>query len=441
MTPMLAVPVALAAARRQPLRPPQRHSRIPHFIRLPTDLLHQLGQSGPLESPWLAAGFGVLLAASVAVVAWQAVRRRRSGRRPRHRRLRRVVVGAWLGLLTLLTTLAALNAYVGYVPTLPGLFGSLPGDPVGSRVSHVEVLRIGDPALDVPPSATYVYLPPGYQAAGNAKRRYPVVYLLHGYPGGPIDWFRAAEIREVMDALLRYRLVQPMILVAPDASGGWLHDSEMLNQVGGPQVETYLTRTVVAAIDARYRTIADRSGRAIGGMSSGGYGALNLGLRHQDVYAVSLAEMPYGDPGDVQHSLLGGSRALWLANAPSHYLPHLRFTEPMAVFLTAGSHDPTLAEARSLGAMLARRGQLVEVKEVPGATHSWHGARVEAPYALAFASQHLGTAPTAARPTRARPVAAHRLTALSSAGWYNTDPPMSPSMEVVAHAPGVASAR
>lgn len=65
-----------------------------------------------------------------------------------------------------------------------------------------------------------------------------------------------------MDTMLAGRLAQPMMLVAADASGGWLHDSEMLNQVGGPQVETYLTRTVVQTVDARFRTIADRSGRA-----------------------------------------------------------------------------------------------------------------------------------------------------------------------------------
>jgi hypothetical protein len=113
----------------------------------------------------------------------------------------------------------------------------------------VETLAIGDPALGDPAARAYVYLPPGYDARANAHRRYPVAYLLHGYPGGPIDWFRGAEVQDQqdqMDALLRYHLVQPMLVIAPDASGGWLHDSEMLNQVAGPQVETYLTHTVVA---------------------------------------------------------------------------------------------------------------------------------------------------------------------------------------------------
>jgi enterochelin esterase-like enzyme len=224
-----------------------------------------------------------------------------------------------------------------------------------------------------------VYLPPGYEAKANAHRRYPVVYLLHGYPGSPIDWFRAAEVQDQMDALLRYHLVQPMLIVAPDASGGWLHDSEMLNQVGGPQVDTYLTHTVVAAVDARYRTIPDRSGRAIGGVSSGGYGALNLGLRHQATYSVILSMMPNGDPGAVTQSLLGGSRKLWLANSPSHYIPTMTVHDPMAIFLTAGSKDPQLPEARLLARLLTKRGQLAMVTEVPGVTHTWHGARADQP--------------------------------------------------------------
>jgi esterase/lipase superfamily enzyme len=124
-------------------------------------------------------------------------------------------------------------------------------------------------------------------------------------------------------------------------------------------------------------------------MSSGGYGALNLGLRHQGTYSVVLSLMPYGDPGAAARTLLGGSRKLWLANSPSHYIPTMAFGHPMAVFLAAGSHDPQLPEARLLAHLLTRRGQLAVVKRVPGANHTWHGARAEAPYALTFASQHL----------------------------------------------------
>jgi enterochelin esterase-like enzyme len=361
--------------------------RIAHLahLHLPASLLRQVDRAGPLESPWVAAALGGLLAASVLL----ALRHhRRAGPPARRRWLRRTGLAAWLSGLTVLTGLAGVNVYVGYVPTLPGLLGAIlsPGRDGGSRVAK---LVVGAPDLDVPPSPAYVYLPPGYDQPGNAARRYPVVYLLHGYPGGPADWFRGAQLQQVMDAMLRDRLMQPMIVVAPDASGGWLHDSEMLNQVGGPQVATYLTRTVVAAVDGAYRTVPDRGARAIGGMSSGGYGALNLGLRHQGVYSVILSEMPYGDPGPVTWSLLGGSHALWLANSPSHYIPTMTFRHPMAVDLLAGSRDRTRGEVVRLARMLVARGQQAQDTIVPDANHTWRGARAELPYALAFASQHL----------------------------------------------------
>jgi enterochelin esterase-like enzyme len=319
------------------------------------------------------------------------VRRRRAGSAGRRRWPGRVGLAAWLGGLAVLTALAVVNVYVGYVPSLSALLG-MPASP-GQDGSQVVKLLVGAPALDVPPSPAYLYLPPGYADPAAAARRYPVVYLLHGYPGVPDDWFRGGQVRQVMDAMLRRDLVQPMIVVAPDASGGWLHDSEALNQVGGPQVETYLTRTVVNAVDGHFRTVADRAGRAIGGMSSGGYGALNLGLRHQDLYSVVLSEMPYGDPGPVTRSLLGGSHALWLANSPEAYIPRLGFHHLMAVDLLAGSRDPTRAEAGRLAAMLQARGQEAVDTVTPGANHTWRGAHAELPYALAFASQHLRVTP------------------------------------------------
>jgi enterochelin esterase-like enzyme len=370
-------------------------THLTHLI-IPPALLRQVQRGGPLESPWVAAGLGVLLTASVLLVVVRHRRRARStgpgvraspASRPRRPWQARAAMTAWLTALSILTVLTGLNAYVGYVPTLPAVLGDVPMS--GGAGSQVWRLTIGAPALDIPPSPTYVYLPPGYDDPANATRRYPVVYLLHGYPGGPLDWFRAAMVQQVMDAMLADHLVQPMIVVAPDASGGWLHDSEMLNQVGGPQVETYLTSTVIQAVDARYRTVADRDGRAIGGMSSGGYGALNLGLHHQNLYSVILSEMPYGDPGRDALRLLGGNRALWAANAPDHYLPTMTFHHQMAVDLLSGPFDSQRGEAARLAKVLRGRGQPATYTQVLGAGHTWRGARRELPYALTFASQHL----------------------------------------------------
>ena len=364
------------------------HHRVGNLtrLRIPPSLLHQATRVGPLESPGLVAGLAALLVASVVL----AVRRHRrpAGSPGRRRWTGRAGLAAWLTALTALTGLAGVNAYVGYIPTLPALLGRVPS--TGSR-SGSQVVRvvIGGPTLDVRPASAFVYLPPGYDSPANAGRRYPVVYLLHGHPGGPLDWFRAVPTQSLMDTMVADHLVQPMIVVAPNANDGWLHDSEMLNQVDGPQMATYLTRIVVGYVDAHFRTVPGRAGRAIGGMSSGGYGALNLGLRDQDVYSVILSEMPYGDPGRAALALLGGSQARWAANAPDRYIPTMAFRHRMAVDLLTGPDDIQRREAARLARMLRARGQLTVYTTVPGAGHTWRSAGLELPYALTFASQHL----------------------------------------------------
>ena len=353
---------------------------------IPPSLLREATRAGPLESPWLAAGLAALLVASVVM----AVRRhrRRAGSPWRRRWPARAGLAAWLAALTTLTGLAGLNAYVGYIPTLPALFGQVPTTS-GRNGSQVVRVVIGAPTLDVPPSPALIYLPPAYDSPANAGRRYPVVYLLHGYPGSPLDWFRAVPTQQIMDTMLADHLIQPMIVVAPNANGGWLTDSEMLNKAGGPQTETYLTRTVVGFVDAHFRTVAARAGRAVGGMSSGGYGALNLGLRDQDVYSVILSEMPYGDPGRAALALLGGSRARWAANSPDRYIPTMIFHHRTATDLLTGPDDSQRREAARLARMLRARGQPTAFTLVPGASHTWRSAGRELPYALTFASQHL----------------------------------------------------
>src|SRR6266542_4322769 len=120
LLPGPASAVMLAVAH-QPLPPPHHRPRLVRVVRIPPDLLHQLG---------------------------------RAGTRPRHLGLRRVALGGWLILVTLLGSAASLNAYVGYAPTLPLLFGALPSHPAGSRFSRVETLPVGDRALGVDRKST-----------------------------------------------------------------------------------------------------------------------------------------------------------------------------------------------------------------------------------------------------------------------------------------------
>ncbi len=370
--------------------------------RLPSTVTRVLThRPAPLESRWLALAFFAAALAVAAVWAWHVRRGRARGAVvSSHRGLRTAAVAAATGTLLLLGGLVLVNAYVGYLPTVSSLLGRVP-TPIAAqptplqpargsaRAASVEQVTIpADPALKVSALPAIIYLPPGY---GQSGRRYPVVYLIHGHPGHAIDWFDGGEVPATMTTLLADHLIRPMIIVAPTAAASWASDSECINAVDGPQFETYLTRFVVSWVDAHYQTVPQASGRAIGGMSSGGYCALNLGLRHQDEFSVILAHEPYGTPGtSARWRLLGGSQELYQGNSPMVYLPTMTFRHRLAVFLDAPANDPgSLSDTLRVAHQLVARDQFVSLRIAHGVGHTWLEAQLELPYSLVFASQHL----------------------------------------------------
>lgn len=354
-------------------------------VDLPREVLRALRPPSAWLSSWTLAvaliAVFVLLLAAVVVVPW--VRRRRTGRR--HRRLRVVlVIATTLGLV--LAGSSTANAVSGYVPNLEAARFLLTGsDSDGGGT--VTTLEIGAPQLNVPDSTTYVYLPPGY--ASSPHRRYPVAYLLHGSPGRSADWFAAGDAARTLDVLIGRGLVPPMIVVAPDDNGGGLHDTECLDQPGadGAKVETYLRTVVVPTVDARFRTDARPAARIVGGMSAGGFCALDQGLRHQDTYGPIVALEPFGDPGSQFVATLG--RKGFDAVSPSSYLPTITEPGPVPVFLGTGALATEKSGVDALTAQLRDRGWPVVRRDVAGQGHTWTAAREDLPYGLVFASRYL----------------------------------------------------
>jgi S-formylglutathione hydrolase FrmB len=185
-----------------------------------------------------------------------------------------------------------------------------------------------------------------------------------------------------------------MIVVSVDlTAGNPATDWECLDVPGGPQLETYLARTVVPAIDQRYRTIADRGHRALGGMSGGGFGALNIGLHHVDEFATLVIALPYDDLNDSV-GVLNGDQAAIIANTPRRYLPAMNFTAPISVMLAVGTGAPTdVTTAHRIADALRARGQDAVVHAERGFNHTWHTARATLPYLLAFADHNFRASP------------------------------------------------
>lgn len=383
---------------------------------LPGDITARARDLGPLESPliWLALASAAVAVLAVVIGLWRSRHARRWGL-------------AGFAVLLLLSAVTAVNSYVGYVRTPddlarllqrgPGVVNvagkllddgteapdasdssSIPLNRPGTTApsgQKVDVVSIPDPAHAIPSGDNYVVLPPGYADPANAGRRYPVVYLIHGYPfGGPRDWLTSGDAPGTLQALQQANLIAPMIVVSVDMTAGDpSKDWECLNVPGGPQLETYLAGTVVPAIDHRYRTLADRGHRALGGMSGGGFGALNIGLHHVDEFATLIIALPYDDLND-SIGVLGGNQAAIAANTPRRYLPTMKFSAPISVMLAVGTGAPTdVVTARRIAEALQARGQDAVVHAERGFNHTWHTARATLPYLLAFADQNFRQSP------------------------------------------------
>ena len=125
-------------------------------------------------------------------------------------------------------------------------------------------------------SKCVVILPDSYRDNMN---RFPVVYLLHGYSGNYADWIKKVpEIKNYVDEF-------QLIIVCPDGNyNSWYFDSPVDSTI---RYETYVSTEVPHYIDSAYHTIAEKSARAIAGLSMGGQGALSLAWKHPDTFTAA----------------------------------------------------------------------------------------------------------------------------------------------------------
>ncbi|MCA1652351.1 MAG: hypothetical protein LC753_19515 [Acidobacteria bacterium] len=141
-----------------------------------------------------------------------------------------------------------------------------------------------------------VLVPEGYRAS---QRRYPVLYLLHGLYGDYMDWTTRTNVAE-------YTRTLPLIVVMPDGTNSWYTNSAA---EGGARFEDYVLDDLVKDVESKYRAIRSRHGRAIAGLSMGGYGALKMALRRpgEFVFAGGLRTRRQPDAPRQRHLRARGS--------------------------------------------------------------------------------------------------------------------------------------
>ncbi len=146
---------------------------------------------------------------------------------------------------------------------------------------------------DSPDREVSIYLPPGYKTEKN--RRYPVLYMLHGFTDNDGQWFGVVKhwinLPEVINKAIADGKTREMIVVMPNGFTRF-KGSMYSNSVTVGDWETFITKELVGYIDANYRTLAQPESRGLAGHSMGGYGTMRLGMKSVDVFSSIYALSP-----------------------------------------------------------------------------------------------------------------------------------------------------
>jgi len=217
-----------------------------------------------------------------------------------------------------------------------------PSFPSGDGLQVSSVKRLDDRLYELTvttsalpgPAAVRVLLPAGYEA--EPKRRYPVLYLFHGTSGGAADWTVKGEAEQTTEGL-------PLIVVMPDIAleddgGGYC-----TNWVSGTYSwETFHIDELIPWVDANLRTIATRAGRAIAGLSQGGFCSLSYAALHPDLFQTALA---YSGVPDIAYNATDTAGFTGIAYATEVGLdgepPNSMFGSRATNEINWADHDPT----------------------------------------------------------------------------------------------------
>src|SRR4051794_12157651 len=175
----------------------------------------------------------------------------------------------WSAGIAAATNAAFVVATSGPARAHPSCCGNYPPPNPSARLERIQVEGL----------FVNVLLPSDY--ASSPARRYPALYLLHALNYNENTWLDLSDVEKFTAS---YTADKAAIVVMPDGGPqGWYSDWP-----GGEELwETYHLQRVIPAIDARFRTLADRAHRAVAGFSMGGYGALLYAARHPDLFVAA----------------------------------------------------------------------------------------------------------------------------------------------------------
>jgi S-formylglutathione hydrolase FrmB len=207
--------------------------------------------------------------------------------------------------------------------------------------SRLITLTVSTPALNGTANIR-ILLPDGY--AANPARRYPVLYLLHGTSGGAADWTTLGGAEQTTAG-------KPVIVVMPDIAqngngGGWCTDWYNAGAYGRPQWERFHIDELIPWVDHNLRTLANRQGRAIAGLSQGGFCSMSYAARHPDLFSTALS---FSGAPDIAYDAAAQALVTPVINATEVGLdgvaPYSMFGLRQTEEINWAEHDPTTLAA------------------------------------------------------------------------------------------------
>lgn len=220
-----------------------------------------------------------------------------------------------------------------------------------------------------------VVLPAKYWDKDATGRTFPVIYLLHGLTGHFENWTTRTAVE-------KYSEQYNIIVVTPEGGDGWYTDS-----VSAPndRYETYIIRELIPEIDSKFRTIAERRGRVIAGLSMGGYGAIKFGLKYPEMFrlvgsfsgALGVATFTSNGSdaiGKSVTSVFGTTDSETRRNNDIFKMIRELSAEKQKalpfIYLACGTEDFLIQNNREFLALLNEKKVPHEYRELPGG-HTW----------------------------------------------------------------------
>jgi S-formylglutathione hydrolase FrmB len=188
--------------------------------------------------------------------------------------------------LALLVPIMAAGQRAGRPETPPDRSPGIPPADATLNRGRILLYRLDSPAAGSRPRSVRVCLPRSYGDPAQATRRYPLVVLLHGWPGGDGNWPGQGRAVDTLDSLSAQGRIPEVIALMPNGGGSGLFGRSLyLNSFDGKmRLEDFIAFDLVQWADSSFRTRADSAHRAVIGLSEGATAALNIAFKHPGVF-------------------------------------------------------------------------------------------------------------------------------------------------------------